>query len=97
MSDLKDEGEATIMNIKVRQEILNNGGPDIGVAGNNSQKYIDSYNQHYVKGKDRDKAREEIGKVFADGERPSTDPNKTYREYYSERFEEHYDNDGENP
>jgi len=97
MTDLKDEGEATIMNVIVRQEILNNGGPDIGVAGSQSKAYVEAYNEHYIKGGDRDKAREEIGKIFANNERPSTAPDKTYKEYYAQSFENHYDSDGENP
>lgn len=40
---------------------------------------------------DRKKAREKIGDVFADGERPSTNPSVTYREYYGKTYEDYYD------
>ena len=33
-------------NAHVRQEILGNGGPDIGVAGNGQQDYINIHDQH---------------------------------------------------
>ena len=35
---LKNEGEATMTNAQVRQEIKDNGGPDIGIAGKNAKK-----------------------------------------------------------
>ena len=95
MGYLKDEGEATIMNIEVRNEILKNGGPDIGVAGTQSNKYLEIYQNRVVKDGDREQARIDIANVFADNEVPSTDPNKSYREYYAKTFEDHFDNDGE--
>lgn len=97
MSALKDEGEATLINIQVRGEVLQNGGPDIGVAGSQAAAYVDIYNKVLVRTGDREKARKEIGKVFANHERPSTDPSKTYKDYYAKTYEDFYDNDGENP
>lgn len=92
MNDLKDEGEATLSNIEARNEILENGGPDIGIAGNtdNHPAYQESYDNYQESG-DRDKAREEIGTIFADGEEAG-DTGKSYRDYYSEWYEENYDN-----
>ena len=97
MSALKDEGEATLMNIQVRGKILQNGGPDIGVAGSQATAYVDIYNKVLVGTGDREKARKEIGKVFANKKRPSTDPSKTYQDYYAKTYEDFYDKDGENP
>jgi hypothetical protein len=88
---LKDEGEATLSNLEIRDEILSNSGPDIGVAGTKAEQYEHIY-QEYKSVGDREKARELIGDIFADGERTSTNPNMNYREYYSKPYEDHYDN-----
>lgn len=89
-SDLKDEGEATLTNAQVRKEINDAGGPDIGIAGANADKYQEIADK-YPDAADRDKARQEIADVFADNEHPSTDPDKTYREYYERWHKEQYD------
>jgi hypothetical protein len=87
---LKDEGEATLSNIEIRDEILSNGGPDIGISGTKKSQYEKIYEEYKETG-NRDKAREKIGDVFADGERPSTNPSLTYREYYGKAYEDYYD------
>jgi hypothetical protein len=86
---LADEGAATLNNIKVQREILANGGPDIGIAGNpaNHQAYNDAYDQ-FVKDKDEASAREKIGAIFGEGEHPSTAPEKTYAEYYGAGYDQ---------
>lgn len=88
--DLKDEGEATMTNAQVRQEIKDNGGPDIGIAGAQEKKY-EQIAAKYPDPKDRDKAREEIGQVFAKGEHPSTDPSKDYEDYYAKTYQDYWD------
>lgn len=101
MRHLKDEGEATITNLQVREEILKaTGGSDgkskdivdIGVSGKQSETYKKLYAK-YPDPKDRDKLRAEIGKVFENGEEPSGDVNDglTYGQYYSKTYEEHWD------
>jgi hypothetical protein len=89
---LRDEGEATLMNAQVRNEINGNGGPDIGMAGNpaNSANYsnIASQNQDYA---DRANARQQVGSVYADGEHTSTPPNPSYRDYYSQQYADQWD------
>ncbi len=87
---LKDEGEATLTNAQVRNEIKENGGPDIGISGAQSEKYA-KIAEKYPDPKDRDKARQEIADVFAEGEHPSTDPSKTYEEYYAKTYADFYD------
>jgi uncharacterized Zn-binding protein involved in type VI secretion len=89
-NNLKDEGEATMTNAQVRNEINKNGGPDIGVAGDQSDQYKQIADK-YPDPADRDKARQEIGDVFADGEHPSNDPDKTYKDYYSKNYSDYYD------
>lgn len=89
--NLKDEGEATLTNAQVRNEILENGGPDIGIAGSHTEEY-DAIAKKYPDPADRDKARQEIGDIFADGETPSGDENagKSYRDYYAKPYEDAY-------
>ena len=90
LRDLKDEGEATLTNIQVRDEMVKNGGFDVGVNGSGSADYV-KIAAKYPDAKDRDLAREEIGRRFATGEIPSTDPNSNYGKYYAKTYEEHYD------
>lgn len=85
---LADEGEAVLYNIEVRQEIIDNGGPKIGVAGAGFR--IMKIYKEYLNSNDRQKARDEIGKIIGDLH-PSTDPSKTYREYYAPFYEQYYD------
>jgi uncharacterized Zn-binding protein involved in type VI secretion len=87
---LKDEGEATLMNAQVRNEINGNGGPDIGIAGAQPAKYADmaAEDADYA---DRDDVRRRIGSEYADNEHTSTPPNPSYRDYYSKTYSDHYD------
>lgn len=89
-SALKDEGEATLTNIEMKECLEKNGGENIGVAGAQSEMYK-KIAKKYPKPEDRDKARQEIGNLFADGEHPSTDPGVTYRQYYEKSFRDYYD------
>lgn len=87
---LKDEGEATMTNIEMKECLEKNGGEKIGVAGAQSKKY-EKIAKTSPKLEDRDKARQEIGDLFADGEHPSTQPDATYRQYYEKPFRDYYD------
>lgn len=87
---LKDEGEATMTNVQIRNEIVTNGGPDIGVAGAQADQY-QQIAAHNAGPGERDAARQQIGDAFADGEHPSTSPGQTYRQYYSQPFETFWD------
>jgi type VI secretion system secreted protein VgrG len=88
--NLKDEGEATLVNAQVRQEILDHGGPDVGIAGVQRADYR-IIAARYPDAKDRDFARQQVGNIFADGEHPSTAPDKTYRQYYGQDLGAKYD------
>ncbi len=90
MRSLKDEGEATLTNVQVRDELRAAGRPDIGVGGVQASDY-ERIAATYPAAADRDRAREEIGRLFANGEHPSTDPSKTYGAYYGESYESFYD------
>lgn len=89
-SALKDEGEATLTNVEIKQCLAKNGGADIGVAGAQSAEY-EKIAKKYPDPKDRDKARQEIADLFADGEHPSTQPDVTYRQYYEKPYLDYYD------
>lgn len=88
--NLKDEGEATLTNIEMRDDLKKHGGMRIDIAGAQAAKY-EAIHKKYPDDKDRDQARSEIGEEFADGEKVSRPPNPSYREYYSEPFRDHYD------
>lgn len=83
---LADEGAATMKNIQVQREIIANGGPDIGLAGNaaNHAGYNNAFDQ-YQRTNDAAQARAEIGRLFGNGERTST-TGQTYAEYYGSFF-----------
>lgn len=87
---LKDEGEATLTNIELAEDLRKHGGLTIGVAGSQAAKYK-QIAAKYPNAVDRDKARKEIGEVFAKKEHPSTDPTKTYEQYYQAPHEKYYD------
>lgn len=93
--NLKDEGEATITNLEIRAELMNAKAGDIGIAGAQGKKYEELFKK-YPDPKDRDKLREEIGKVFAKGESPSVKkadgtPYGNYEEYYGQTYKDHWD------
>lgn len=94
---LKDEGEATITNLVVRDEILKatrgdaDGKVDIGVAGAKARMYLRLF-KTYPDPDDRDLLREKIGDVYARGEEPNGEEDGlTYEEYYGAPFEEAWD------
>ena len=79
---LADEGAATLKNIQARREIIANGGPDIGIAGNsaNHASYNNAYEQ-YLKDGNVAAAHQSIGATFGKGETTST-TGQTYADYY---------------
>jgi type VI secretion system secreted protein VgrG len=86
--ELQDEGEATLCAVQVRNEILANGGPDIGVGGAQSKQYI-AIAAKYPDPRDRAKARTEIANLYVDGEKPSGQPNGenfTYRQHFAQGY-----------
>lgn len=87
---LADEGAATLNNIKVQREILANGGPDIGIAGNhaNHAAYNKTYDQ-FLKDGNAQAARESIGKQFGQGEITSN-TGQPYADYYGGWYDKAY-------
>jgi type VI secretion system secreted protein VgrG len=84
-SQLADEGAATLNNVKVRREILKNGGKDIGIAGTKGKEY-DAVYDDYLKDGDEGKARDKIGQIFGDGEKTSN-TGQTYNDYYGSFYD----------
>lgn len=77
-------------NIKVQREILSNGGPDIGVAGNsaNHAAYNAAYNQ-YIKDGNASAAQQAIGAKFGTGEITSN-TGQSYADYYGGWYDKTY-------
>lgn len=89
-SSLADEGAATLKNISVQREILQNGGANIGIAGNtaNSSAYNAAYDA-FLKTGDEGAARQTIGRIFGRGEVTST-TEQSYEDYYGSSFDKTY-------
>lgn len=90
MRNLKDEGEAVLTNIEVRRELQAAKGTKISVAGAGAAEYEKVYDAYLEHG-DRDRARTEIARKFGSAEHPSTDPSKTYTEYYGKPYSDYWD------
>ena len=90
---LRDEGEATLTNAEVREEILHTsgGGSDIGIAGTHTDEYQGVYDRYRESG-DRNAARDEIGGIFGHGEHPSNSTGQDYSDYYGSDYGTAYDN-----
>lgn len=89
---LRDEGEATLRNAEVREEIKNTSGGanDIGIAGTHTNEYQAAY-ERYEESGDRSAARTEIGNIFGHGERPSTSTGQDYSAFYGSSYATNYD------
>jgi uncharacterized Zn-binding protein involved in type VI secretion len=87
---LKDEGEATLVNAQVRNEINGNGGPDIGMAGQHGPEYqtMAESNHDY---ENRDQLRQDIGDRYGQGEVGSR-TGKRYGDKYAEYYGSVWDN-----
>lgn len=88
---LRDEGEATLMNAEVREEIQHTSGTDIGIAGTHTDEYQGAYDRYRESG-DRNAARDEIGNIFGHGEHPSNSTTQDYSDYYGSGYGTAYDN-----
>lgn len=89
---LTEEGRATLKNGQARQEILDNGGPDIGFAGNRANAPLyDGVVQRVNKGElTPEQGAQEIGKIYDQGETVSgTD--QSYGDYFRDWYGDQYD------
>ncbi|KHL52129.1 hypothetical protein OZ13_18960 [Xanthomonas cannabis pv. cannabis] len=87
---LRGEAAATLSNALVRREILNNQGPDIGIAGsgNRPQQYEAIADQQMAGHITRNAALNQIAQIFKT-EQPSVGPSKTYEQYYGDYYDKH--------
>ncbi|MFL9872631.1 type VI secretion system Vgr family protein [Paraburkholderia megapolitana] len=87
---LADEGAATMSNIRAQREILANGGPDIGIAGNsaNAPVYNKAYDQFLQDG-NAAAARQAIGSQYGQGETTSN-THQPYGEYYGSWYDKNF-------
>jgi type VI secretion system secreted protein VgrG len=92
MRELRDEAEATISNLQVRDE-LNQGGQavDIGVAGAGAESYKALWEKHKKGDLSREELVDAIAKAFAKGETPSNATNMDYGQYYGKTYSDHWD------
>ncbi|HZU95146.1 MAG TPA: hypothetical protein VFF73_00450 [Planctomycetota bacterium] len=87
---LRSEGEATLRNAVVRQEILDATGTDIGIGGVRSPEYARIANDPTLTYSQKVDA---IARIFAHGERPSTDGTAAdYYDYYAKGYRTAWDN-----
>ncbi|SMG54998.1 hypothetical protein [Paraburkholderia susongensis] len=84
---LGDEAAATMSNIRTEREVLEHGGPDIGVLGVNHAAYNRVYDQ-FIKDGNTTACREAIGLAF--GNEITSNTGQTYADYYGTWYEKSY-------
>ncbi len=84
--NLRNEGAATLHNATVRNEIIAQGGADIGISGANVTTYGRIASQAAAGTITRDQALDQIAAVFGQ-EHPSVAPNGTYIDYYGGHYD----------
>lgn len=86
---LDNEGAATMANVRDEQFILSQGGPDIGIAGNQANKsdYLIIYDNYKYGSITYDQAIRQIGQIFGTKEHPSGDPALTYSQYFGDWYD----------
>ena len=94
---LTEEGRATLKNAQARQEISDNGGPDIGYAGDPANNaHYDSIVQQVNNGNlTPEQGAQQIGQTYGNGETVSgTDPPQTYgdnlRDWYGNNYDKYH-------
>lgn len=85
-SFLRDEGAAMVSNLMVRDEILSNGGHDVGISGNitNHSQYESIYKLHG----DTPEAYDQIATIFGSNEKVKD--GRTYNDYYGDFYDATY-------
>lgn len=81
---LRDEAGATVHNARVRREILDNGGPDIGFAGHNATQYEAITDQMLAGRITEAQAIERIAEVYKTERTSNT--KETYEDYYGKYY-----------
>jgi type VI secretion system secreted protein VgrG len=89
-NDLTDEGAANFSNARARGEITASGGPDIGIAGSQQERYQSIYDEYQAGRIDQPTAEQKMGALFGRGERTST-TNELYEDYYGKGYRKFWD------
>jgi WXG100 family type VII secretion target len=86
---LRDEGQAQLNAAAVRAETLKAGGPDIGMPGTQTSKYLGVYN-NYTAGKiTRQQAVDQMAGLMGNEETSTSGEN--YKKYYGQTYEDWWD------
>jgi len=86
---LRDEGNAQFNRAAAQQEILGNGGPDVGMSGTQAAEYTRIYGEYQAGSLTRDQAVEQMGTAIGNDTTSTT--NENYRAYYGHTYEDHWD------
>jgi hypothetical protein len=89
-NDLTDEGAANFSNARARGEIRASGGPDIGIAGSQQERYQSIYDEYQAGRIDQPTAEQKMGAPFGGGERTST-TDELYEDYYGKGYRSFWD------
>jgi hypothetical protein len=88
---LRDEAEATITELEVRDDLIHNGGPDMGIGGFTAQEKIRLWEKHKKGDISREDLVKSIAELYATKEEPSGTSGINYFDYYSEDYEDFWD------
>ena len=83
MIDLEGEAHATVMELSVRQDLLDAGEADPGITGATADDKIRLWNDHRAGLLSSTELVHGLALLFARGESPSTDLSVTYWVFYA--------------
>lgn len=87
---VRGEAEACFENLQARQEILDNGGSDIGINGARGEAYRRIFESFRAGTISREEAIGQIAQIWGPNEITST-TGQTYNDYYDDEFENFWD------
>jgi uncharacterized Zn-binding protein involved in type VI secretion len=86
--DMLEEGHAQYNAAKVRDEIINNRGPDVGIPGEQAKDFKDVYNAHKNGMLDKDQAVEDMADLMRNETTGNT--KEPYPDYYGNGARDQY-------
>jgi hypothetical protein len=89
-AQLLEEAKATLNNTKVRDEILKNGGPDIGIDGKMKSQYKAIYTQYAAGKLTQTQAEQKIAQLIGNNETTSN-THQNYQTYYAQTYAKAWD------
>jgi type VI secretion system secreted protein VgrG len=88
--DLRDEGAATLENARVRDELRQTSGSDVGIAGTRPNDYQQIYEQRQSGAITEEQARDQIGTIYGQNETTSNSHQNSH-DYYSQQYGDAWD------